>query len=121
MSATQKSRATGETMLLWNRDIGRQIGPLAQFMRDNCAHLRVIDHRRRRVTGEQMIGRLAMIRNLTHQAADHRHFIKRLGSARKILAQVIAGIGPGDAKLPTNFHGCLRFRVERLLLLHAAP
>ena len=118
--AAEEPRAAFKAAHGRDRHIGRHAFAHSHEMRHHAAHLRVVDDRRRRVAGVEVIRCLLVIGDLAGDGADDGEFVGDLGEAGEIFAEDLAGVGFGHTKSAAIFGGGFGFGVPGFLLGHAA-
>ncbi len=121
VSGAEIAAARELVRLIRDTNVGRQIVPGAELVRDHASEARVGKRRARAVAGEHVV-RAAFVRRLAvRHAADEAQFVRDL---RRILPQLAEedAVDVGfDAAVGTSvFRRRERFRVKALLMRHPA-
>ena len=118
--AAEVSRSAREAILVRHGDISRHVLARPEVLRDDGSHLRIVDDRRRQVTGEEVIRRQSMIGDTALARSDDRELVGDLSHAAEVLAEDFARLGLRDVERSTILGRRFRLRIERLLRGKAA-
>lgn len=116
VGAAEEAGGSCKAVVVGDGDIGRKFAAAAEFMRDDGAHLRVVDHGRRGVAGEEVVGGLLVIGDAADDTAKERELVGNGSGLWKIVAEDLALLGLHHAEGAAIFGGGFGFGIERFLL-----